>query len=145
MEIDPNYVYFEPDLALVYREQGKLNEALDIYLRVAQASKQPSAGLAITYARLDRAAEAKKVLDELINVANTRYFPGEQIASVYVALGNKDEAFRWLDRAMDERSGPIHSLAVRPEFKPLYSDPRFARALKRIGLDPASSADKSIR
>jgi TolB-like protein/Tfp pilus assembly protein PilF len=137
MEIDPNYVYFEPDLALVYRAQGKLNEALDIYLRVAQVSKQPSAGLAITYARLGRTAEAKKVLDELINVANTHYFPGEQIASVYVALGDKDEAFRWLDRAMDERSGPIHSIAVRPEFRPLYSDPRFARALERIGIDPA--------
>jgi TolB-like protein/Tfp pilus assembly protein PilF len=137
MEIDPNYIYFEPDLALVYREQGKLKEALDIYLRVAQASKQPSAGLAITYARLGRTADAKKVLDELIKVANTHYFPGEQIASVYVALGENDEAFRWLERAMNERSGPIHSIAVRPEFKPLYSDPRFARALERIGIDPA--------
>jgi tetratricopeptide (TPR) repeat protein len=142
MEIDPNYIYFEPDLALVYREQGKLTEALDIYLRVAQASKQPSAGLAITYARLGRTTEAKKVLDELIKVASTHYFPGEQIASVYVAMGDKDEAFRWLNRAMDERSGPIHSISVRPEFKPLYSDPRFARALERIGIDPARILSK---
>jgi adenylate cyclase len=142
MEIDPNYVYFEPDLALVYRQQGKLNEALEIFERVAKTNKQPSAGLAITYARLHRTAEAKKTLSELIGIANTRYFPSDQIASVYAALGEKDEAFRWLDRAMNERSGPIHGIAIAPEFRPLYSDPRFAHALERIGLDPAKILSK---
>src|SRR4029077_13208407 len=105
MEIDPDYIYFEPNLALVYRQQGKLLEALDIYLRLQQTKHQPTAGLAITYARLGRKEEARKVLSELIRIANTGYFPGEAIASVYAALGEKDEAFRWLDRAVTEHSG----------------------------------------
>ena len=137
MEIDPNYVYFEPNLALVYREQGKLREALEIYLRVAQSTGQPTAGLAITYARLGKKEEAQKILDELLSVAKTNYFPGDQIASVYVALNEKEEAFRWLNRAIDEHSGPIHRIGFDRDFRSLQSDPRFAEILRRIGVDPA--------
>src|SRR3954469_19009632 len=58
MEIDPNYVYFEPPLALVYRQEGKLAEALEIYLRLEETRPQSRAGLAITYAGLGRKEEA---------------------------------------------------------------------------------------
>ncbi len=137
MEIDPNYAYFEPALALVYREQGKLQEARDIYLRVAQTSGQPSAGLAITYARMGKKDDARRVLEELLLLAKERYYAGDQIAAVYVALGDKDAAFRWLNRAIDEHSAPIHRIAFDPDFKELWGDPRFSPLLARIGLDPS--------
>ncbi|MEY2545855.1 MAG: hypothetical protein QOG48_972 [Verrucomicrobiota bacterium] len=137
MEIDPNYIYFEPNLALVYREQGKLREALEIYQRLEQTRHEPSGGLAITYARLGRKEEARNSLRELIRVANSKYFAGEVIASVYVALGENDEAMRWINRAVEEHSGAIHGISVAREFRPLRFDPRFAEVLRRIGLDPA--------
>jgi TolB-like protein/class 3 adenylate cyclase/Flp pilus assembly protein TadD len=139
MEIDPNYAYFEPALALVYREQGRLREALDIYVRVAQTSGQPSAGLAITYARLGKKAEARGVLSKLLDLAKTKYYAGDQIAAVYAALGDKEAAFQWLNRAIDEHSGGIHVMSASNEFDTLRSDPRFPQLLLRIGLDvPAS-------
>jgi TolB-like protein/Flp pilus assembly protein TadD len=137
MEIDPDYIYFEPDLALVYREQGKLRQALDIYLRLRKTRHRALPGLAITYARLGKKEEARKVLGELIQAANTRYVPAEQVASVFVALGDNQEAFRWLNRAVDEHSATIHEVGNAPEFRALRSDPRFADILRRIGLDPA--------
>ncbi len=135
MEIDPDYVYFEPNLALVYREQGKLKEALEIYSRLENARHQPTAGLGITYAKLKRPDDARKVLRQLIDLANTKYFPGEQIASVYVALGDKDEAIHWIERAIAEHSGSIHSIPQAREFRPLHSDPRFVELERRIGID----------
>src|SRR4051812_19522118 len=139
MEIDPNYVYFEPNLARVYRQEGKLAEALEIYLREEETRHQPMAGLAITYAGLGRKEEARTVLNQLIQQADSTYFPGEEIASVYVSLGENDEAIHWLQRAVFEHSGAIHGISFSRELRPLHSDPRFVALLRQIGLDPAKS------
>jgi TolB-like protein len=137
MEIDPDYIYFEPALALVYREQGKLKEALEIYERLEQTRNQPTAGLAITYARLGRNDDARRVVNQLVDRANRYYFPGEQIAAVYAALGDNDNAFLWLNRAIDEHSPTLAQIAFAREYRALRSDPRFNEVLSRIGIDPA--------
>ena len=139
MEIDPNYAYFEPDLALVYREQGRLNDALDIYLRVAQTSGKPSAGLAITYARLGKKEEARHVIEKMIELARTKYYAGDSIAAAYAALGEKDAALQWLNRAADEHSGGIHVIGVGHDYDTLRNDPRFSQVLLRIGLEAPAS------
>jgi len=135
LTIDPNYNYLEPTLARVYREQGKLEDALALYLKAQQGTHEPNAGLAIAYARLGRITEAQRMLQQLIDKANRGYVAGEQIACVFVALDNHDEAFRWLNRAVDEHSGNI--IAVHRELRPLYSDSRFPLLLRRMGIDPA--------
>src|SRR5438874_24230 len=135
LTLDPNYNYLEPTLARVYREQGKLEDALALYLKAQQGTHEPNAGLAIAYARLGRITEAQRMLQQLIDKANRGYVAGEQIACVFVALDNHDEAFRWLNRAVDEHSGNI--IAVHRELRPLYSDSRFPLLLRRMGIDPA--------
>ena len=135
LTIDPNYIYVEPTLARVYREQGKLDDALAIYLKAREMTHEPTAGLAITYARLGRESEARRVLQQLIDKANRSYVAGEQIATVFVALDDHDEAFRWLNRAVDEHSANI--ISTRRELRPLQSDARFPELLRRMGIDPA--------
>jgi hypothetical protein len=59
----------------------------------------------------------------------------DSIATVYATLGEKDEAFRWLERAFDEHSAPMFGFTTHPEFRPLRSDPRFADLVRRMGID----------
>ncbi len=134
LTLDPNYNYLEPTLARIYREQGKLEDALALYLKAQQGTHEPNAGLAIAYARLGRITEAQRMLQQLIDKANRGYVAGEQIACVFVALDNHDEAFRWLNRAVDEHSGNI--ITVHRELRSLYSDSRFPLLLRRMGIDP---------
>jgi tetratricopeptide (TPR) repeat protein len=137
VEIDPNYVYFDPALADAYREKGDFKEAVALYEKAQAARQLPSVGLAITYAKMGRREDARRILDQLIEKSRQQYVASDSIATVYVALGEKDEAFRWLDRAFQEHSAPAYSFLFHPEYRALRSDPRFADLLRRIGVDPA--------
>jgi adenylate cyclase len=134
-EIDPNYVYFDPVLANAYREKGDFQKAIGLYEKAQQITHFPSVGLAVTYAKMGRREDARGILEQLIEKSRQQYVAGEKIATVYAALGEKDEAFRWLERALDEHSASMVGFASSPEFRPLRSDPRFADLLRRIGID----------
>jgi serine/threonine-protein kinase len=54
------------------------------------------------------------------------------IALGYVGLGNTDEAFAWLNRAVDTRMGSFNEVNADPIFDPLRADPRFAALLSRM-------------
>lgn len=57
------------------------------------------------------------------------------IASAYALVGDKDSAFKWLEKAYEERDGAdIMLLKCVPPFKSLRGDPRFADLLRRLGL-----------
>jgi len=137
LRIDPNYVYFDPALADAYREKGDFKEAIALYEKAQAARQFPSVGLAITYAKMGRREDARRILDQLIEKSRRQYVAADLIAAVYTALGEKDEAFRWLDRAFNEHSAPAYSFLFHPEYRALRSDPRFADLLRRIGVDPA--------
>jgi TolB-like protein/DNA-binding winged helix-turn-helix (wHTH) protein/tetratricopeptide (TPR) repeat protein len=62
----------------------------------------------------------------------TGYFAAVDVAGAYARIGNKESAFRWLEKAYEERS--ITLLRWLPDFKTLHGDPRFADLLTRMGL-----------
>ena len=55
-------------------------------------------------------------------------------AEIHARLGNKDEAFKWLSKAVDEKEEPVDLLKVDPAFDSLHSDPRFSELLRRMNL-----------
>jgi eukaryotic-like serine/threonine-protein kinase len=134
LQLDPNYFYLDSNLAAAYRENGNFAEAIALYTKAQEATHVPSSGLAITYARMGRQIEARKILDQLVQESQRRYVSAPSIAAVYVAFGDKDEAFRWLERAFEEHSGILQWIAFLPEFRPLRPDPRFPQLLRRIGV-----------
>src|SRR5438128_535041 len=132
--LDPNYFYLDSNLAAAYREKGNFAEAIALYNKSQDATHLPSSGLAITYLRMGRQMEARNILTQLLQAREKRYISAPVIAAVYVAFGDKEEAFRWLERAFAEHSGILQWIAFLPEFRPLHSDVRFPHLLRRIGV-----------
>src|SRR6267154_280380 len=132
LELDPNYFYLDSDLAAAYREKGSFAEAIALYTKAQEATHLPSSGLAITYTRMGREMEARNILVQLVQAREKRYVSAHSIAAVYVAFGEKDEAFRWLERAFAEHSGILQWIAFLPEFRALQPDARCPRLLRRI-------------
>src|SRR6266436_6286428 len=134
LQLDPNYFYLDSDLAAAHREKGNFAEAIALYTKAQETTHLPSSGLAITYARMGREMEARNILAQLLQAREKRYVSAPVIAAVYVAFGDKEEAFRWLERAFAEHSGILQWIAFLPEFRPLHSDARFPHLLRRIGV-----------
>jgi tetratricopeptide (TPR) repeat protein len=133
-QLDPHYFYLDSTLAAAYREKGNFTDAIALYTKAQEETHLPSSGLAITYARTGQQNEARKILDQLLQERRTRYISAQIIAAIYVGLGDKEEAFRWLELAATEHSGILQWIAFLPEFRPLRPDKRFPNFLRRIGV-----------
>jgi adenylate cyclase len=134
LQLDPNYFYLDSVLAAAYREKGNFPEAIALYTKAQEATQLPSSGLAITYAHMGQQIEARTILAQLVQAREKRYVSTPLIAAVSTALGDKEEAFRWLERAYEEHSGVLQWIAFLPEFRALQSDVRFSQLLRRIGV-----------
>jgi serine/threonine-protein kinase len=132
LQLDPNYFYLDSVLAAAYREKGNFDQAISLYTKAQEATHLPSSGLAITYARTGQQAEARNILAQLVQAREKRYVSAPLIAAVSTALGGKEEAFRWLERAYEEHSGVLQWIAFLPEFRALHSDARFPKLLQRV-------------
>jgi tetratricopeptide (TPR) repeat protein len=88
------------------------------------------------YAAAGRSEEARTILDQLQNESKTRYVPSYPIAAIYAALGEKQEALKYLDRAREERDSWMPYIALDPRLDNLRSEPRFRELLGRMRLGP---------
>jgi adenylate cyclase len=142
LELDPSYIYLDSTLANAYREKGLFDQAIALYQQAERFTRAPSRGLGITYARAGRRSEAEQVLARFLAERERRYISAAAIGVIYGALGNKDEAFRWLERAYDDHDAVLTTIAFYPGSQALRDDPRFIDLVKRVGLDPARAIPK---
>jgi hypothetical protein len=82
---------------------------------------------------MGRQLEARNILTQLVQARAKRYVSAPLIVAVFTAFGDKEEAFRWLERAYAEHSGVLQWVAFLPEFRALHSDARFPELLRRTG------------
>jgi hypothetical protein len=74
-------------------------------------------------------------MEDLKQRATHEYIDESVIAGIPTALGDKDQAFAWLEKAYQVRAGNVPFIKVEPKFDPLRSDPRFIDLLRRMGLN----------
>jgi len=85
-----------------------------------------------------RIAEARRVLQQLVEISTRLYVAPFDWAILHIALGEMEAALGRLNEAWNERSSSLVFLKVERSFAPLYNEPRFQALLRRIGL-PATS------
>ena len=137
LEFEPNDPQSRFILGIVNLKRGSIQLAVQEFKQVADAVPQGPvalAWLAYGYATTGEKQRALSLLEVMKERSRGAYFPPTAIAYVYGALGNKDEAFAWLDKAIAAHDGPLRGIMVNPVFDPLRSDPRFAEVLRRRGL-----------
>jgi tetratricopeptide (TPR) repeat protein len=125
-------------LGELYLKQRKNQEALAEMLKARPLVNRPRqlARIGYVYAAAGKKDEAIKILEEMKGLTGERYDLGSYIASIYAALGNKEQAFAWLEKALDDRDNAVIDLKVDPRFDALRSDPRFTELLRRVRLTP---------
>ena len=136
-ELHPNSFWPSYFFALAYQQQGKIAEAAVEFQKAIEMSGNvtfTTAGLGHLYACSGKSAEARAIFDVLHARARETYVPAYDLALVCVGLGWTDQAFEWLDRAHEERSGWLTYLKVEPRLDGLRSDSRFDDLLHRVRL-----------
>jgi len=137
LEHTPHFLLGEYWLASAYREKKMYPEALQHFRAAsALAPGNPALLMALGHALAVSRDQngARAVLAQLQTIAHQRYVPAIYFAGLYVGLGDKDSAFRYLDKAVAEHDDRLIYLAVEPIADPLRSDPRFEALLARIHL-----------
>jgi tetratricopeptide (TPR) repeat protein len=136
LEQEPRFFPALFNLGRVYIEQGRYDEAIAAFHHAAYSSgnREGSLALAQAYALAGRAEEAHGILQQALANADRRYVASPVVARVYLGLGERDKAFEWLDKGVEERSFWIVFLKTDPAYDSIRSDPRFQDLLKRTGF-----------
>ena len=86
------------------------------------------------YAKLGRAEEARKLVQQAQNSWKPHGQSSLWISAIYAGLGEKNAAFDWLEKAFQEHTQFLVYLKTHPLFENLHGDPRFDALVKRIGI-----------
>ncbi len=139
VEMNQNFPLARWYLGLTYEQKGMFTEAIaELNKLVVLSKRNPTylASLGHAYAMAGQRAEGAKILDELNELSKQRYVLPYCFAVIYAGLGEKDQAFAYLQKAYEERDSWMGHLKVEPRMNSLRSDPRFTDLLRRVGLTP---------
>jgi len=139
IELDPTFPFVHAFLGWTLLGQGMPEEAITELENEAKISGSENAVLKTSrgqiYVMMGKMDEARQILNELLEQAQSEYIPQTFIAELYFMLGEEDEGFRRLDKAYEERDEYLIFAKIHPSFDTIRSGPRFIELLKKIGLD----------
>ncbi len=137
IELDARFTPAHGYLGLAYQQQGRYPQALAEFRRALElsgSSPRYLANLGVTQALAGDPRAARQTLAELLRLNTQQRVQPFHLASVYTALGERDLAFVWLEKAYQERGVWLLFLHLDPLFDRLHTDARFADLRARVGL-----------
>jgi TolB-like protein/DNA-binding winged helix-turn-helix (wHTH) protein/Tfp pilus assembly protein PilF len=137
LELYPNQAAPRDSLGWAYVYKRMYDQGMDeIRKSIALYGEDPnlSPEIAFIYGITGRKAEAQNILDQLLSTSKTVPIAAHHFALIYIGLGKKDEAFRWLEKAYDQHSPMMAWLEVDQRFDSLRQEPRFRNLMQRVGL-----------
>jgi serine/threonine protein kinase/tetratricopeptide (TPR) repeat protein len=141
LDLYPNAAVIRASLAWAYAMKRMYPQALAEYDKIPDQDKAVAAenqfvagGLGWLFAVSGRRADALKIAKEFRDLSSHAYVDFCMSAGIYAGLGDKDEAFRLLEKGYEEHSASITYLAIDGFWYGMRSDPRYADLLRRIGL-----------
>ena len=137
-QMDPAFARTHTELAKAYLMKGARDRAVEEAQRAAALGVRDvlvHAQIAYVNAAAGRRSDAQRLLREILD----RYRQGDTAAAMaaavaYTALGDRDQAFEWLERARQISDPEVTGVKMDPQFDPLRSDPRYAKLLAAIGM-----------
>ena len=136
MQLDPNSGFAHQGLGMTYVSKGLPQKGipeLELARRLLEGGPFPSAELGYGYAVSGETGKAKTVLAELTEESRRTPIPAVAFAVIYIGLGDREQAFRWLQKAVKDHDANLR-LKADPLYDPLRSDARFQSLLGRMGL-----------
>jgi tetratricopeptide (TPR) repeat protein len=137
LEMDPNSGFAHWAIGNAYVHKGMFDEAITEYQKaipLSGDSPDEPAMLGFAYALSGKRQEAQQVIEELKERSKRSYISPTTIAVIYGGLGDKDQAFEWLDKAYEAQDSLLILLNVEPMFDSLRPDPRFIELRRRVNL-----------
>lgn len=135
-ELEPNFWMPHLFAASAYIEKGMFAEAIAESRKEFELSGRNDIPFG-TYAlaKSGKRAEARAVLEELLKLSAAKYVPPYNIALIYNALDERDNALDWLQKAYEQRDPKMTLLKVEPKWNNLRNEPRFVDLMKRMRFE----------
>ena len=144
LAVDPNYPTAHVLIGVTRCAEWKFDEAIPELRKGVELSNGAPVWLGwlgLGVAQSGDVAEARAILGQLHAAAEQNYIPASCFAWIHLGLGELDEAFAWMNRAVDERDPMMTPIRSYPFFDSIRADPRFAVVLRKMNLE--STMDKS--
>jgi eukaryotic-like serine/threonine-protein kinase len=135
LELYPHFPPTHQRLGWCYAQKRMYDEAITEMQRAVELSgnsTQMIAALGYAYAAAGRRDTAQGIIAELERRSKESYVDNYFVATIFAALGEKDEAFALLNKACAERSYWMPWINIDPQLDNLRSDPRFDALVQRV-------------
>ncbi|HET9746528.1 MAG TPA: tetratricopeptide repeat protein [Chitinophagaceae bacterium] len=138
LRLHPDHPLILHNIGELYIAQGRYAEAIPPLKKSAEesASTHYKAMLALAYARANQRQEATKILNELLNKSYPQTISEFNLACIYLALGNKEEALKQLEFGYERRDVWIKELKAWPWLDELQNEPRYKDLIRKLNFPP---------